>query len=299
MSEPAGRATLAGPLPVGTPAESLPTRTTHPPRGPRWRLPATTAKQRLWALRILVYGGLIVSWQITAIRQGKFYLPTIPATLSAFVDLFTEGYYEALGPTLQQLAAGFFIAMAIAIPFGALMGRFKVAEDLFSPWVNALFVTSKEALLPVLLIAFGTEFWYRVSVVILFAAFFPIMNTAAGVRYVNEDLKETARAFGTRPWRMFTRIYLPAAAPFVLTGVRLGLGMAIKGMVIAELWIFAGTGRLLSDFVESPRRLDLFYATVLLILIVAVTLDVVLKVLERRLWPGVSGGARARRRKEM
>jgi ABC-type nitrate/sulfonate/bicarbonate transport system permease component len=151
--------------------------------------------------------------------------------------------------------------------------------------VNTLFVTSKESLLPIIIVAVGIGFWYRTWVVILFAVFFPIINTAAGVRYVDHELRETASAFATRPWRMFTRVYLPASAPFVIAGIRLGFGMAMKAMVIAELWVLRGTGRLLNTFSSSPMRLDLYYALVLLIVAIAVGTNEALKWAERRLRP--------------
>ena len=238
-----------------------------------------------WALRLLVYGGIVLAWQVTAMVKGEFFLPTIPATLAGIVHIFTEGYYVELLATLQQLATGFLIALAVAIPIGAVMGRFRFVEDLLSPWVNTLFVTSKESLLPLLIIAFGVAFWYRTWVVIIFAVFFPIINTAAGVRYVDRELKETARAFATPPGRMFTRVYLPAAAPFVVAGIRLGFGMAMKGMVIAELWVLQGTGELLSRFARAPRRLDLYYALVIIIVAFAVLVTEILKAIERRLRP--------------
>jgi ABC-type nitrate/sulfonate/bicarbonate transport system permease component len=238
-----------------------------------------------WVLRLVFYGLLVVAWQLTSMWRGEFFLPSVPSTMAAIGEFFSEGYYEVLGPTLQQLAAGFLIAMVIAIPVGALMGRFRIMEDLLSPYVNTLFVTSKESLLPILIIAFGIAFWYRVSVVILFALFFPVINTAAGVRYVDRELKETARAFATPPLRMFTRIYLPAAAPFVVAGIRLGLGMALKGMIIAELWIFAGTGELFTRFTLSPRRLDLYFALAIVIVAIAVSLNGSLQWVERKLRP--------------
>lgn len=252
--------------------------------------PAPAARRRpildnKWALRLLVYGGILAAWQLTAMVKGEFFLPTIPATLAGIVHIFTEGYYVELFATLQQLVTGFLIALAVAIPVGALMGRFRFVEDLLSPWVNTLFVTSKESLLPILIIAFGVAFWYRTWVVIIFAVFFPIINTAAGVRYVDRELRETARAFATPPGRMFTRVYLPAAAPFVVAGIRLGFGMAMKGMVIAELWVLQGTGELLSRFARAPRRLDLYYALVIIIVAFAVTVTELLKAFERRLRP--------------
>ena len=238
-----------------------------------------------WTLRLLVYGGIVLALQITAMVQGPFFLPTVPSVLAAIPELFTEGHVWTLGPTLQQLVVGFAIAMAIAIPAGALMGRFKFAEDFLAPWVNTLFVTSKESLLPVIILVFGLGFGYRVTVVVLFALFFPVINTAAGIRYVEKELKETARAFDTGPWRMLTRVYVPAAAPFVVAGIRLGLAMALKGMVIAEIWVSIGTGHLLGSFVLSPRRLDLYYALATLIIAIAVGMNELLKVVERRLRP--------------
>lgn len=238
-----------------------------------------------WVLRLLVYGGFLVAWQATAVVKGEFFLPTIPNTIKGFGEIFTEGYAARLLTTLQQLVVGFLIALAVAIPVGALMGRFRFMEDLLAPWVNTLFVTSKEALLPIIIIAFGVAFWYRTWVVILFALFFPIINTAAGVRYVDRELSETAHAFSTPPWRMFTRVYLPASAPFVVAGIRLGFGMAMKGMVIAELWILQGTGDLLGQFARSPRRLDLYYALVILIVAFAIIVNEVLKWAERKLRP--------------
>jgi ABC-type nitrate/sulfonate/bicarbonate transport system permease component len=251
----------------------------------RWCPGITGLFDNKWFLRAVFYGAILVAWQITAMVMGEFFLPGIPSILAGLVEIFREGIYLTLGPTLQQLLAGFGLALLIAIPIGVLMGRFRVMEDILAPYVNTLFVTSKESLLPLIIITFGLAFWYRSSVVILFAVFFPIINTAAGVRYVDREIKETARAFATPPWRMFTRVYLPAAAPFVVAGIRLGLGMALKGMIIAELWVLRGTGELLVQFTSAPRRLDLYYALAVLIVAIAVGSNELLKWIERKLRP--------------
>jgi ABC-type nitrate/sulfonate/bicarbonate transport system permease component len=236
-------------------------------------------------LRLLFYGAIIIAWQITAMVKGEFFLPTIPQTIKGFGELFTEGYASTLLGTLRQLVVGFLIAIVIAVPLGALMGRSRFFSDIFSPYVYTLFVTPKQTVLPVLIIAFGVGFWYRAWVVILFAVFFPIINTAAGIRYVDKELREAARAFDTNWWRMLTRVYLPAAAPFIVAGIRLGFGMAMKGMVIAELWVLAGTGELLETFSQAPARLDLYYALALLIIGFAIAVNVVLMWAERKLRP--------------
>jgi ABC-type nitrate/sulfonate/bicarbonate transport system permease component len=255
------------------------------PEEPEARSTVRRLLDNKWVLRALVYGAVLVAWQVTAEVKGEFFLPTIPATLGGLVEIFTEGYAASLLETVQQLIVGFAIALSIAIPIGAVMGRFRFMEDLLAPYVNTLFVTSKESLLPIIIVAVGIGFWYRTWVVILFAVFFPIINTAAGVRYVDRELRETARAFDTGPWRMFTSLYLPASAPFVVAGIRLGFGMAMKGMVISELWVLRGTGRLLFTFSDAPRRLDLYYALVIVIVAIAITTSEVLKWAERKLRP--------------
>lgn len=237
-----------------------------------------------WGLRLLVYGGLVVAWQVTAMIKGPFFAPTIPETVAGIGDAWANGYYLTLLDSLKQMIVGFLLALVMAIPLGALMGRFRVMEDLFSPYVNTLFVTSKESLLPLFVIIFGTQFGYRVSVVVLFAFFFPVMNTAAGVRFVDQHLIETAQAFCTSRWRMFKEIYLPGAAPFIVAGIRLGLGMALKGFVIAEIWVITGTGRLLVE-AGSLRILDTYFAIALVIGAIGIGTNEALKALERRLRP--------------
>jgi ABC-type nitrate/sulfonate/bicarbonate transport system permease component len=255
-------------------------------RGAQDRLPGwRRALRNKWVLRALFYGTILAVWQATAVIKGEFFLPTIPQTIRGFGEIFTEGYAGTLLGTLRQLVAGFLIALVVAIPVGVLMGRSRFAEDLIAPYVNTLFVTPKQALLPVIIVAVGIGFWYRTWVVVLFAVFFPIINTAAGVRYVDNELRETALAFGTGRWRMFSQVYLPASAPFVVAGIRLGFGMAMKGMVIAELWIFSGAGNLLETFSRSPLRLDLYYPLVLLIIAFAVFVNEGLKWAERKLRP--------------
>ncbi|GAB2460641.1 ABC transporter permease subunit [Nocardioides hungaricus] len=257
---------------------------------PRSRM--STARRHL-LYRVLAYSSILVVWQVTAMIRGPFYLPTIPEVLAAMPRLVSEGYVGTLAISLEQLIYGFGLSLLVAIPLGALMGASKAADAVLTPFVNALYVTSKESLLPLLIIIFGAGMGYLVAVVVFFAVFFPIMNTAAGVRYVEGSVTEISKAFCTGRWRTFTRIYLPAAAPFVIAGVRLGLGMAIKGMVIAEIWISIGTGYLLRQF-GGLRELDLYFALAILIVAVALLADKMLHLVETRLLHGTTqAGSRA------
>jgi ABC-type nitrate/sulfonate/bicarbonate transport system permease component len=116
--------------------------------------------------------------------------------------------------------------------------------------------------------------------VLIFAFFFPALNTAAGVRHASRSLLDTARVFHMSRWRTATRVLLPGAGPFVVAGIRLGFGMAVKGMVIAEIWVTLGTGAIMHEAADS-RQLGLFFAMALLILVFAAGVSELLSALER------------------
>jgi ABC-type nitrate/sulfonate/bicarbonate transport system permease component len=237
-----------------------------------------------WAWRLIVWGCLLLIWHVLAVWKGPFFLPTPAETARGIVRLFTEGHGDAILTSLQQFFTGFLLAVVIGVPLGLLMGSVRLLDDLLSPYMNTLFVTSKEALLPLLIVVFGVGLRYRVSVVFLFAIFFIVMNTAAGVLSTDRALIETVRSFGLGRVATFWKVIIPATAPFVISGLRLGLGTGIKGMVIAELWVLSGIGELAYNFVIF-KQLDLFFALVIVVAGIGVGGVALLGVLENR-WRG-------------
>jgi ABC-type nitrate/sulfonate/bicarbonate transport system permease component len=235
-----------------------------------------------WLARVVVWGALVVAWHLLAAWKGPYFLATPLETVKGLGKLQTEGYYPTVLHSLRQLGLGFALAVGIGVPIGLLMGSIRAVDDLLAPFVNTLFVTSKEALLPFLIVLFGTQLRFRVAVVVLFAVFIIVMNTAAGVRSVSPNLLETSRAFRMPIHRVFTRVVVPASSAYIIAGIRLGLGMAIKGMVIAEIWVTFGIGLLLKNF-GAFRRLDLFLALVVVIVTIGVASTSLLGSLERRL----------------
>lgn len=256
----------------------------HPSEAPR-RSAAAALLDNKWVIRALFWGALLAIWQTLAMVKGPGWAPTIPETMGALGDVISEGYYTTVLKSLEQMFVGFFLSCLVAIPFGVLIGVSRLAEDFFSPWLTSLFSSPKEALLPLLIIVFATGFEYRVAVVVIFAVFFVVINTAAGVRYADRNMLETARAFVTPRTRLVTRVILPAAAPFVVAGMRMGLSMALKGMIIAELWVSTGTGGLIEQAGEQ-RALDLYYALALILVVVALVITQSLVWLENYLRRG-------------
>jgi ABC-type nitrate/sulfonate/bicarbonate transport system permease component len=250
-----------------------------------------------WLWRAGVWGALIALWAIAAVLRDSILFPGPDATVAAIADLFSEGHIPTILSSLRQLFIGFALAAVVGIPLGLLMGSARLADDFLSPYVNTMFIVSKEALLPLFIVLFGTQLAFRVVVVFVFAVFLIIINTAAGVRTVDPRLVETARGFGLSRLHIFTKIVFPASLPFVVSSLRLGLGLALKGMVIAELWVTVGVGQLLSTF-ASFLRTDMLFAVTFVIVAVAVVCTESIAWFERRLrrWarPGTvmaTGGA--------
>lgn len=235
-----------------------------------------------WVLRLVVWGGLVLVWHLLAVWKGPFFLATPLQTLNGLAKLQSEGHYPTVVNSLGQLGIGFGLAVAVGVPLGLVMGSVRAVDDVFAPFVNTLFVTPKEALLPFLIALFGTQLNFRIAVVFLFAIFFIVINSAAGVRAVSPHLIETARAFRMPRHRVFTRVVMPASTAYVVAGIRLGLGMAIKGMVIAEIWVTIGIGLLLNNF-GAFRQLDLFLALAAVVVAIGVASTTLLSALERRL----------------
>lgn len=241
------------------------------------------SNKRKWLARVLFGSVLVLAWQLAAAAFGPLLLPGLLSIgTKGIAEVVTEGYYVTFLKTLRQLAVGFAIACSVAIPLGGLVGYSKVFADLIQPYVYGLYVAPNEALLPLLIILFGTGLQFRVAIVILFSAFFLVTSTATGVSQVDRNLKEAARSLCTPPIRFFRHFLLPASTPFIITGLRLGLGMAFNAMILAELWLVTGTGGLLTNLANS-QRLAPYFAVIALVAVASVGTYIGLGSLERHL----------------
>ena len=131
-------------------------------------------------------------------------------------------------------------------------------------------------------ILLGIGYPSRVLVVFLFAVVEITLNTAAGVRYVDRDLVEMGRSFKATEWRLFRKVILPASAPGIMAGVRIGTGRAVVGMVVVEILLVAvGVGRLILRY-RGRFQSDNLYAVVLSLIIFGIVLLAVARRVERR-----------------
>jgi ABC-type nitrate/sulfonate/bicarbonate transport system permease component len=156
---------------------------------------------------------------------------------NAAVQLFSSGeIYNDLYISGTELFWGYFLSAVVAIPFGIMIGWYKRASYIFDPFVNAMNATPRVALLPLVIIWLGIGILSKVGIIFLGAVFPILINTRDGVKTTPANLLCAARSFGASEWLVFKTVVLPSTVPFILTGLRLGLGRAIVGVMVGELY---------------------------------------------------------------
>ncbi|HEX8012312.1 MAG TPA: ABC transporter permease subunit [Casimicrobiaceae bacterium] len=194
----------------------------------------------------------------------------------------TETFLTALGITLRAYLVGVGISIVLGVPLGIVMGRSAFVDKLMLPWVNLFVSAPLTALVPVIMVLFGFGETTIVLTVVLFALWIIILDARAGSRGISPSLTEMARSYGATKWQAFTKIYLWAALPEILAGIRVGFGRAVKGVIVGELLVaVVGFGYLLEIY-SSNFLMEHMWALLLVLFAFAYLVDAGLGALERR-----------------
>jgi NitT/TauT family transport system permease protein len=214
--------------------------------------------------------GLAVAWELVGRLDASMFLPPLSRVLEAWWQLLGDGTLaRAASSSLVSLVKGFVPAAVLGVAVGLAMGRFAVVRYLLDGWVNALMSAPLSALVPVLIALFGVRDTVVAATVFMFSFFVIVVNTLTGVRGTDRSLVDMARVFGAGELTLFARIYLPAALPAVMLGLRLGVVQAVKGMVVGEMLIsLVGLGERLIYYGNTFLITEL-YAVILSVLAIA------------------------------
>jgi len=188
------------------------------------------------------------------------FLPAPSAIAVAFWRTTRSGELPAqLLETLVVLSAGFGLAVVSGIAFGLFLGMVKPAARVAGPYVTALYAMPTVALVPLVVDWLGLETSAKIFLTWLVAVFPIVISVQAGVAEVPAALIETARAFCCSRWQILTKVVIFAAVPYVVNGVRLGLGRALVGVVVAEMFTaLSGLGYMVSFYGNTFRTAYLF-----------------------------------------
>jgi NitT/TauT family transport system permease protein len=181
---------------------------------------------------------------IPFLRVNPMFMSAPSLIWQAAVELFGSGeIWNDLRVSGTELLGGYLLAVFFAIPFGIMTGWYKRMSAIFDPFINAMNATPRVALLPLVIIWLGIGILSKVGIIFLGAVFPMLINTRDGVKTTPHTLINAARSFGASESLVFWSVVLPATVPFILTGLRLGVGRAIVGVMVGELYAAtAGVG---------------------------------------------------------
>jgi ABC-type nitrate/sulfonate/bicarbonate transport system permease component len=252
------------------------------PAQPWWR-----ARPSDWMIRVASVLAVLGIWELFGPNLNPIILRPPSQIFRAFVDLIATGELQvAMVQSVRVFVAGLAIALVAGIALGIVSGRSRVLYNLMDPWVSALYSVPAVALVPLIAVAFQySGDAPRVATVVLFAIFPILINTQQGVRNVDPSLLEVARAFNTSERRLWGDVIVPAAMPFILAGVRLAIGRALIGMIVAEFLIsLAGLGYLIIVY-QNTFRIDKMFVPVIVVAAFGIALMGLVQFVESRVAP--------------
>jgi len=260
------------------------------------------------ALGAIVPAVVLLVWHVAA--ESSVVVPSVAAVGDVLAHPFREppsldatSLADGAAASVLRVVCGFALAIATAVPLGVLMGRWRAAMDALSPTIAAAMVVSPIAWMPIAIIVFGLsspatamygddawrhgaldELRFAIVAVVWFGAFIPIViNTASGVGHVRHAHVEAARVLGAGPGQVLRKVVLPSAAPAIVTGLRLGGGIAWRVIIVAE--IFPGTRGGLGYMITTAHEqasYEYAFASVLVIGAIGLALDGLLRLAEAR-----------------
>jgi len=227
---------------------------------------------------------LVLWWYITDIAHllpvNQF--PTPGRVWNTGLQLFNNGeLFRHITVSLGRVLAGFAIGAVIALLLGTLVGLFRPVERLADPFLQALRNVPSLAWVPFLLLWMGIDEPPKITLIAI-GAFFPVyLNLVSGIRQTDRKLVEVGYIFGLKPFALIYRIVLPAALPYLLAGLRIGLGQAWLFLVAAELIASTrGLGFMLID-AENSSRPDIMLVAIITLAVLGKLCDWLLQLAER------------------
>jgi ABC-type nitrate/sulfonate/bicarbonate transport system permease component len=272
---------------IGTGTLTPPTRVKHDnPLVITQPLPEQTWLRRHEAL-VLGSAAVVVffiAWQLVANARiwSRVFLPGPLDVVEAFGDLVKGGELAVdVAVSAQEFVIGYTLAALVGIPLGMLIGWYPRVRYTLDPFITFLYATPRIVLIPLFIIWFGIGVESKIAVIFLGAFFAVLINTTAGVRNLDAQLIRVARSLGGGDLVVFRTIALPGSVPFILTGLRLGLGHALIGVVVGE-YVAAqhGIGRMMM-IAGATLQMPVVFAGLFIIAIAGLLLTLGLQRLER------------------
>ena len=239
-----------------------------------------------WAVTVGTLVVFLAFWEYFGRDVNPIFGSYPSAIFEAFIDLLRSGKLGvALWQSVQPFIVGYGLAIAIGVPLGLVIGRFWMAEAALGLLVTGGYAMPLVALVPLLILWFGLGFAVKAAIIFLMALFPICINTWLGVKSVPKSLIEVGKSLVASDAVILRRIVLPATLPYIMAGIRLAVGRAVVGMVIAEFFTtISGLGAII---INSANNFDTatMFVPIIVLMVLAVGLNSVIGWCERVIAP--------------
>lgn len=237
-------------------------------------------------IRFTAIAVTLIAWEVFGRQINPLFMSYPTKIFAAAIEMTQSGVLlKALWESLRTLCLGYAAASVVGVGFGLLLGRYRDLEAAFDWLINGLYATPLVALIPLVILWLGLDFPAKFFIVFLLAIFPILINTMTGVRNVNRAYIDVGVAFVASERDIFRKIIFPAALPYIMAGLRLGIGRAIIGMVTAEFFTaIGGLGGLVVTY-GNKFRTDEMLVPVLILMLFGIGLTGLLYRAERAIAP--------------
>jgi NitT/TauT family transport system permease protein len=235
------------------------------------RPPSLSTRTKFYLTTGITFVLLMSVWELVGRLTNPLFFAPISDIVVEFVKAILdprERLLTAFLQTLSVLVPGFVIASVLGVAIGILMGRRNLAYQILDPYVTILYNTPRVVLIPIFMLWLGTGATMKIIVVVLAAIFPVIVNTLLGVRDVSAQLTEPARSLKATERQLLHKVIFPATLPFIIVGIKLGLGRALTTVIVAELFVsVSGLGGMLHTAATSYQTAKMFVPVIILALL--------------------------------
>ena len=233
--------------------------------------------------------------QLVTLSAGTKLFFTTPSQIAGTLwKMFATGsVWTPLSVSASGFAVGLGLAILVGLPLGVLIGRSRMLNAMFDPFITAFNATPRLVFLPLVMLWFGLGLWSKVVIVFIGALFPILINTYEGVRNSDKLLINVVRSFGAKEWDVARLVVVPNAMPYIIAGLRLSIGRAVLGVVVAEF--FGSESGLGVMMVQAAGRyqVDIVFSGLIIFAVMTLAMTAAVQVLENRLgrWrPQRAGG---------
>jgi ABC-type nitrate/sulfonate/bicarbonate transport system permease component len=232
---------------------------------------------------------MLLVWQllpdVVPMKEGTKLFFAVPSQIVGTLwAMFATGtVWAPLGVSASAFAIGLLLAVVAGLPLGILLGRSTALNAMFDPFITAFNATPRLVFLPLLLLWFGIGLWSKVAVVFLGALFPLLINTYEGVRNADKLLINVVRSFGASEWDIARLVVVPNSLPFIMVGLRLAIGRAVLGVVVAEFFGSQEGLGVVMVRAASAFQVDVVFAGLIIFAGLSLLMTGLVKLLENRL----------------